>query len=127
MILVQLLVIFLTYTDTEHGLAPVERSRVSPHDPGRVGPLSGRGVARVGALVKVAPEAPEGDGALVVAGEDVAGVDGEGVDGRVVRLHLAHQGARLGRPQLQEAGAAARHHRRRARQERQAAYPVLNE
>ena len=57
--------------------------------------MSGGGIARVGALVEVAPDAPEGDRSLVVAGEDVAGVDGDGIDGRVVRLHLAHEGARV--------------------------------
>ena len=87
--------------------------------------MSGGGIARVWALVKVAPEAPEGDGALVVAGEDVAGVDGEGVDGRVVRLHLAHEGARVCRPELQEAGPAAGDDRRGAGQEGEPSYPVL--
>ena len=87
--------------------------------------MSGGGIARVWALVEVAPDAPEGDGAFVVAGEDVVGVDGDGVDGRVVRLHLAHEGARVGRPELQEASPAAGDDSRGAGQEGESGHPVL--
>ena len=87
--------------------------------------MSGGGIAGVWALVKVASDAPEGDRALVVAGENVAGVDCDGVDGRVVRLHLAHEGASVCRPELQETSPAAGDDRRGAGQEGESGHPVL--
>jgi len=87
--------------------------------------MSGGRIARVGAFVEVAPYAPEGDGPLIVAGEDVARVDGDGIDGRVVRLHLAHEGAGVCRPELKETGPAPGDHRWGPGQEGESGYPIL--
>ena len=67
---------------------------------GEGGLLSGR--LAVGRLVVGGPEPPHSDAAVVGRGEDVRRVGRDRVDRRVVRLHLTHQVARVGRPQLKE-------------------------
>ena len=86
--------------------------------------LSGRGLG-VGRSVVVGPQSPHPDAAVVAGGEDVAVVGGDRVDGRVVRLHLAHQVARLRAPELNVARAAAANDDRMGGQEGQPANPVL--
>ena len=63
--------------------------------------------------------------AVVAGGEDVAVVGGDRIDRRVVRLHLAHQVARLRAPELNVARAAAANDDGMGGQEGQPANPVL--
>ena len=81
------------------------------------------GIRRVEVVVR--PQPPHPDAAVVAGSEDMAVVGGDRVDGGVVRLHLAHQVARLGAPELYVACAAAANDDRMGGQEGQPANPVL--
>ena len=83
----------------------------------------GLGIRRVEVVVR--PQPPHPDAAVVAGSEDVAVVGGDRVDGRVVCLHLTHQVARLGAPELDVASAAAANDDRMGGQEGQPANPVL--
>ena len=83
----------------------------------------GLGIGRVEVVVR--PQAPHPYAAVVAGSEDVAVVGGDRVDGRVVCLHLTHQVARLGAPELDVASAAAANDDRMGGQEGQPANPVL--
>ena len=89
-----------------------------------MGSLSGRGLG-VRRSVVVGPQSPHTDTAVVGGREDVVVVGGDGVDGAVVSLHLSDQVAGLGGPELDDAGAAARHHDAAVRKESQPANPVF--
>lgn len=75
--------------------------------------------------VIVGPRPPHPDATVIGGCEDVRVVGGDGVDGGVVGLHLPHQGARLGVPELDGARPAARHHDVAAGKIGQATDPVF--